>query len=564
MFKPIVALTLLLAYSIALRAQIQAPVDFEIKLSGTFGEIRSNHYHTGIDIKSPNGRTGHVIRAVDHGYIRRIKVDKSGYGYSLIIDHPASGLSSVYAHLDRFVAPIDTFVQRTQYGIESFEIDTILQDTLMEIKRGQIIGYLGDSGYSFGPHLHFEIRKTESQKPINPLIYFNNIRDNRAPVIRSIYVYTLDDHHKILKKQKLKAYKNGNSYRLEQDTIQVSGRRIAFGVEAVDISETARNKNGVYRLEMSSDSTLIYQLQFDSLDFEYSHLMNIQIDYEEKIKHKKNIYRCYFFNTGCPNINKVLIDKGILTLDEKESRNISIRLSDMQHNESKLDFVIRPSALAMSAKQDLHNIDVSFHRATWIDLDRLEILLPQHSFEKDIALFIDSVDHSSRDVISATYHIGDPSIPLLKKMELNFKIDEQEPFKDKLFVGRCLDEGYVSCGGEIEGAYLKAQVSRLGEYAVMIDSVPPSVEPVLWDTIWTNLHRIRFRIEDNIATTDGAQALRVRGTIDGKWMLWRYDYKNKSIDYFMDLELDPGRHNFRLEIIDDRGNKTIYKKTVYL
>ena len=168
------------------------PVDMAtVRLSGTFGELRSNHFHTGIDISSATGSIGQPVFATADGFLDRVKVQESGYGKALYIKHP-NGYTTVYAHLDKFSPAVERYVKEVQYKRERFGVDLYPTDGVFQVKKGEQIGNMGNSGSSQGPHLHFEIRRSSNQKALNPLLFGLPILDDVPPAIRNMKVYFLN------------------------------------------------------------------------------------------------------------------------------------------------------------------------------------------------------------------------------------------------------------------------------------------------------------------------------------------------------------------------------------
>ena len=186
-FKPFLLIVILLVNQNVLAQKYTPPFDFKMLLSGTFGELRSNHFHSGIDIRT-QGVEGHKVKAIADGYISRIKISTSGFGKAIYITHPQTGHTSVYAHLQKFSQKIDGIVKKEHYKQERFEIDFFPNKDALQIKQGEIIALSGNSGGSGGPHLHFEIRDTKSEHPINPLQFGFDITVNMAPVLENLKI----------------------------------------------------------------------------------------------------------------------------------------------------------------------------------------------------------------------------------------------------------------------------------------------------------------------------------------------------------------------------------------
>ena len=171
--------------------QYSLPIDIPIFLSGTFGELRSSNIHAGIDIKT-QGREGFPLKAVSDGYVSRVKISTTGYGKVIYINHP-DGKTSVYAHLKKFSAPIVHEVRKKQYTTQSYEVELFFEPSELQVSKNEIIGFSGNTGGSSGPHLHFELRETKTQKPINPLLSHYNIEDSVRPVIHSLIAYPIGE-----------------------------------------------------------------------------------------------------------------------------------------------------------------------------------------------------------------------------------------------------------------------------------------------------------------------------------------------------------------------------------
>jgi murein DD-endopeptidase MepM/ murein hydrolase activator NlpD len=149
----------------------RSPLDIPLSVTGSFGEIRPNHFHSGADFKV-QGKEGLPVFAVADGWVSRIKISPVGFGNALYIDHP-NGFTSVYGHLFGYNDTISTYAHKMQYVRKSFEVDLfpITNHDTLWIKKGDLIGFAGNSGSSFGAHLHFELRNTASERIINPLLF---------------------------------------------------------------------------------------------------------------------------------------------------------------------------------------------------------------------------------------------------------------------------------------------------------------------------------------------------------------------------------------------------------
>jgi len=209
------------------------PIKYKLKLAGSFAELRTNHFHSGIDIKSKDGTGGDDIIAAESGFISRIKIQSGGYGRALYMDHP-NGYTTVYAHLDEFDSSVEAFVEDIQVSVEQFEVDIYLPPGKFTFNQGEKIGVLGNTGRSYAPHLHFEIRETTSERPVMPALFNIKVEDNIPPVIKEVYVYELDEYGNPLNKKKVSHSGEKGNYKLRTDYVKVSSNKVGIGVNTYD------------------------------------------------------------------------------------------------------------------------------------------------------------------------------------------------------------------------------------------------------------------------------------------------------------------------------------------
>ena len=280
-----------------------APVSHTLLLSGTFGELRPNHFHAGIDIKSSKGVAGDPVFAAADGYVSRIKVDESGYGNAVYINHP-NGYTTVYAHLDRFSDGLAVYVKKLQYQKKSFEVDLNPGHGEFQVLQGEQLGIMGNSGSSNGAHLHFEVRKTSTQKPVNPLLFGFKVADHVKPKMHSLKAYFLNDklEERGSKEFSLKKIRNGH-YRIKGDTLTLAAWRAGFALKVYDHFDRVSNWNGIYSLKMYQDDLLVYDFDMEEFSFNESLYINAHCDYEERVTKKVTTTAASICPaTNCPSI----------------------------------------------------------------------------------------------------------------------------------------------------------------------------------------------------------------------------------------------------------------------
>lgn len=261
------------------------PVKHEVRLSGTFGELRTNHFHGGLDIKSKNGGSGDQLYSAADGYISRISVQPHGYGNALYITHP-NGYTTVYGHMSSFSKEVEAYVKKIQYQQERFKQDIHLSPEVFPLSKGEMIGVMGNSGSSEGAHLHFEIRETATNKLINPLLFGLEIEDVIAPRIYEMKLYEFDEENKATASKSVTVIKTGNTYRIKGDTLKTTGAFWGLALKAYDKHNYTHNKNGVYAMEMHLDGVQTFSFAMDAIPVSDSRYLNAHLDYRERVGHR--------------------------------------------------------------------------------------------------------------------------------------------------------------------------------------------------------------------------------------------------------------------------------------
>ena len=308
-----------------------APLDIPILLSGTFGELRNNHFHAGLDIKT-QGRQGLEVKSVQSGKVNRIRVSTSGYGKALYIEH-FDGTTSVYAHLKKFAPKIETYVRAKQYQKESYTIQLFPKEEELKIEQGELIGYSGNTGGSNGPHLHFEIRDSRDQSPLNPMQFPLKIEDNLRPQIQNFYLYSGKDDFNSKKEYPL-IKKNDSVY----TTAAINaGGSIQVGLRFFDRQNLSYNKNGIYSASVRLNGKEEFKYTMDRISFDDSKSINLFIDYKNLKQNRSRIQRFALH----PKSQLSFIDEpplyGTLNLIPNKSYQLLIQLLDYNGNASYVE-----------------------------------------------------------------------------------------------------------------------------------------------------------------------------------------------------------------------------------
>ncbi len=533
----------------------EKPLDIPLILSGTFGELRSNHFHAGLDIKTQK-RTGLNVYAAAEGYVSRIKVSHWGYGKALYITHP-NGYTTVYAHLKKFAPKIEAYVKKHQYEKENYEIHVFPKPSELSVDRKEIVAYSGNSGSSGGPHLHYEIRDGNA-KPINPMHFGVEIPDAKNPEIRAAVAYTFGDSSHVEGRQ----VQRDLSFTRQSDGTLLARRvsalgTIGFGVNAVDKQNAALNNNGIYSLEMKVNGKTHYKHTVNTFSFSESRYINTLIDYQRYYKRRQRIQKCFVEEANKLSIYGPLTNRGYLQIKEGEDYRVEINAKDFKGNTTQLiipvrgrkqqiDFVEKSSSSPYYFKKDVFNK---------ISNDSVSVAFPKRSFYRDLYF-----DFKHEDDVVKLHNAG---VPLHKNFTLTFDVSKySKEAQEKMFIARITTKGrpYYSSTRRKENK-LYTLNRTLGSYALFTDNQEPTIRPINFkDEQWlTNYKYLKLRIADKLS---GIKSYRAE--INGEWVLMEFDAKRGLLTYdFNDKELSGEKHTLKVIVVDNVNNTNTYIATFY-
>ncbi|HLT50568.1 MAG TPA: M23 family metallopeptidase [Arenibacter sp.] len=557
----IFVLTLLIATMVFAQGKyptdaFRPPLDIPIILSGTFGELRSNHFHSGIDIKTQQ-RQGIPVFSIGDGTVSRIKVSHWGYGKALYIAHP-NGYTSVYAHLQKFSPEIEAYVKKVQYRKRTYEVEIFPDISEVPVQKGTLIAYSGNSGGSGGPHLHFEIRSSANEMPTNPLLYGLDIRDATDPTLLDVYAYPLSEDAQVNQSQdkiKLKYNRLADGSYLA-DKVTAAGL-IGFGVNAYDRQDLAANKNGAYSLKQFVNGKLYTEYNFESFSFPESRYINTLIDYAHYSTHHERIQKCFKDPSNLLGIYRGLYNDGKIAVREGLSYNVEIHISDLAGNTTKLVIPVEgKSQEIIIPKQDNRTDDyIIAKKPSNYDLGAAKVYFPANTFYDNF--YIDLKKGTD------TVTIHNNKVSAHRNFTITFDVSRYSDAERKqMFIGR-LDEnlGATYSSTYKRGNTFTTRTRNLGTYALAKDTVAPRIRPKNFkDQQWlTNYNFLSLRIDDDLSGINTYNA-----TLNGEWILMEYEPKDHTITYnFDDIILD--KNQFELEVIvtDNVGNSSTFTSTFY-
>jgi hypothetical protein len=539
------------------------PLKIPSILSSDFGELRIDHFHSGLDIKT-QGVTGKEVVAAADGYIYRIGVSPTGFGNALYIKHP-SGYSTVYGHLDRFTPAIEKYVRDRQYENKSFTVALFPGKDEFPVKQGELIAYSGNSGGSGGPHLHFEIRKSDSERPINPMLFDLGIGDNLKPVFEKLVIYPVNRHTSINNRNSVKKINvsggHGSYFISKENEISVSGLA-GLGIKAYDTMNESPNRFAVYSIELLIDSVSIYKYIMDGFPFTDSRYINSHIDYETFMRDNIYVERAFILPGDKLGVYKYSTNRGIFNFNDEKSHHCEIIISDASNNKSTLTFDIKSKKEQYSVPSEPkeENIVVMpYNTSNKFTAEDLSLSIPNGALY-DTLNFSYKKEEGTNGMLSDLHYIHNIYSPLQKPYTLSIKARTIFPgMESKMLLIRLdSDMSKTAASSTWKDGYVTADLLSFGRYYIGIDTVPPviSANGFVQGTNLSGKKEIRIRIKDELSGIRSYEP-----SIDGKWALFAYDQKNDLLTYsFDESRIKKGtKHELILKVTDNKENTSTYK-----
>lgn len=554
-------LTIFFLYASIINSQNSGdyPLEIPIILSGTFGELRPNHFHAGIDIKT-KGTEGFKVYSIGDGYVSRIQITHGGYGKALYIKHD-NGQSSVYAHLQKFSPKIEKIVKEIQYSKESYTFRTYPSKDEIRISEKELIGFSGNTGRSFGPHLHYELRD-ELDRPINPMAFKNySVRDTIPPVVLGLY-YKLIPENSISGSNssfnELKLKKISNNLFIS-DTLKTSGP-VGFGINSFDRMNNTWNKMGLSNIKTNIDGDEIFDMDLNSFSYDQWRHINTFIDYPSYKNKKIKIQKLYIEEFNPLDMYKRSLGDGVVKLNESNNTYIySVKLFDFNKNQSEILVPIQ-----WVKQNDLSTRKLDFENMFKVNKDSTynfkfpgaKVSIEKNSFYTDKIIQIFEENNLLR--------VDKDSIPLLKRITIKMDVSRyNDSIRNRTYIGR-IDENKKSSfvSSKKEENYVIAKVNNLGDFVIKIDSIKPNISVIdISDNQWISKRKnLTIKISDNESGVNN-----YRGTINDKWILLEYNPMKGilSYDFNDNINRDDAKNVLEIKIEDNVGNEKKLIKTFY-
>ena len=536
------AVTLVLPAQEVSKPHFGAPFDFPLALSGNFGELRAGHFHGGVDFKTQES-IGHPIHCVADGYISRVTVSGGGYGNGMYITH-TNGYTTVYGHLSAFLPQIAERIRQYQYDHETYTVDLEFGPGEYPVTEGDIVALSGNTGYSFGPHLHMEVRVTATDEPVDPLLFYKDrVADDVPPRASSVMLYP----------QPGRGVVNGTAGKLFMDVRNGSVQapsitawgKVGAAIAAYDYMTGTHNYYGVQSVRLYVDDKLISESQVGRFEFGENRMLDSWIDYEERMR----TGAWYMRSTIAPGnplrmLKAMNGDYGWVTINEERDYRFRYELRDIYGNLSTYRFTVHGSRHDLSAPLPDYLFYMRAgqpHTLSWRDLT---LWLPQDALYEDLQLDFEATD--------GRWQFCSVPTPLKENAELRLQVPQPLVADKSKYCIAEVNGGSLSClGGTYDYGWLKTTVSRLSTYTIMVDTIAPRVTPHQ-QAAWTASGEVSFKLGDW-----GSGVSSYRGTIDGVWRLFRFSSKDMRLWCNLAEEgISRGHHVAEITVTDGCGNAT--------
>lgn len=534
------------------------PMSLQPVLKGNYGELRNNHFHSGIDL-STKEKVGQAVRVSDNGFVSRIKVSEYGYGKAIYIDHP-NGYTTVYGHLHHFAPAIEALVREEQLKQQKFSVELFPGKGAITVKRGDTIAWSGNSGGSGGPHLHYEIRDTKTEKPLNPQRFITNVADTIAPLLKSITVYAMNlDFTQVNELATLKPLRRSASEFVVESPVSTSAIA-GLGYSAVDYANDDSAWLGVYEMTLYVGEQMIYGYRMENFAFDETRNINGHIDYAKK--QSKGIVSEYCFRLPGNTFSQYrhVVENGVIRMDSLKSVTLKLVLKDIKGNSVTCLIPLKYDSQIRLQQSESKGQKVFYNRKTEIDKDGYRLTIPEGALFRNI-FYSDSEMKIEKGFYSKRYKLFEANEPIKKNLPLAIKVkNTHSELTGKLLLAKISDKGLLSAESSIyKNGFVSGNISTFGTYVVTIDTIPPVIgkHTMEYDSLY-NCRVIAIKVKDNLS---GIKTYSVK--INDNWYWSEFDFKNDRILIYL---TQPFSGTLKLEITvgDGKENFSVSKQEVKL
>ena len=528
------------------------PLAIPIQLAANFGELRNDHFHMGLDIRTQSKENLPVYAAAD-GYVSHVRIEKNGYGRAIFITHP-NGYTTLYAHLNKFYDALESYVKDKQYKDEKWRQDFSLPKGMFPVVRGQFIAYSGNTGASQGPHLHFEIRDTKTDKNVNPLLFGFDVPDDIPPVIYSLSWY--DRRYSIysVQPQPVPIVRTKDSYRTRDSIVKISSPVISLGINMEDLDNTSPFRYGVYHAALRMDDSLLFEFKLNNFLYDDSRYVNACMDYSTWMSNDRGIQHLSVLPGNRLRIFTTTASDGKIFLKDSSVHTIQILISDESENTSIIQFLVQRN----DSLQKQYNIPSNATVCMPGEENNLETANGKLHFDKEafydaLPFVMTESESKTPNQVSPTISAGSYLMPVHNAYDISIKATKPLPdsLKDKVVMKLVTGNSKTIANGEWQSNWMTGSFDELGDVSLVIDTIAPVITPAGWKngTVFKGNKNLIVTCKDDLSRIET-----FRAELDGSWLM--FSRKNDYFIYNFDEHCSPGGHNLVITVTDVAGNTT--------
>ena len=536
--------------------RLKNPLHTELQLAANFGELRPDHFHMGLDIRT-NGKEDLPVYAIEDGYISRIKVEPGGYGKALFITH-TNGITSLYAHLNNCTDDIEKYLRYQQYQNKSWQQDIVVLPGRFPVNKGDLVAYSGNTGHSEGPHLHFELRDTKTGNNLNPALYGFAVKDHTPPGIVGLYWYDRRYSTYEYGPRAISISGDNGEYKTRREIVKVTSPLISLGIRAEDRVDDSRFRYGIFRTQVWMDGELIHDVSMNNFSDSDSRYVNAYIDYSTRILKGQHIQHL----SKLPGNQLPVFGNrnGLIHLRDNAPHEIHIRVSDIAGNESDLQFTLQKSSINPVKHQYTSNTKLMIPGQTNIvNGVHAVVQFPKQCFYDSVPFVYSETMNTMSGAVSPQITLHDRTVPVHTRYAVSIKsnLQQDNPLREKTVMRFVGFRRKAVVKGVWENNRMRAEFNELGTAQLFIDTSAPEIMPEGWanNKIFdSGTNTLSVKVKDNMGDIASFSA-----EIDDHWVL--LVQKEGLFTYTFDEFCKPGKHKLTLKATDVAGN--VAKKIFY-
>jgi murein DD-endopeptidase MepM/ murein hydrolase activator NlpD len=522
-------------------------------LNANFGEMRPNHFHMGLDLFTERGENLRILAAAD-GYVARVKIEPGGFGRAIYLNHP-NGLTTLYAHMNDFMPELESWLREKQYQSESWAQDLEVPVGKFPVKKGTFIGYSGNTGGSMGPHVHFEIRDTKTEKCLNPLLFGFAIPDKVPPVLKRIALY---DRRQSVYQQTplmLSLMPRGGSYSVS-GTVRVQTDRVVLAIQATDAMSGVPNANGIYEVRVYDGKKKLGGFAIDRIGYDETRYMNAHIDYATKLAGGAYLQFLFPLEGDQLGIYAEGREPGAILLEDTVVHQIRVEVRDPQGNLSVASLNLQRKGTPVPVRPLTFPV-MKAGEVNVFENEQLQLMVPENGLYDSISFQYAARPNPIANAYSPQFSLHKFTVPVHAPYVVRIKADKSIPYplRDRMLILQTVKDDQEVRKAQWELGWHTARFREFGTVQLVADDQPPVI-----DTYGlTEGANIRSFTKITVAVRDNYPAIKnFRAELDGKWLM--FSQRGKTFTYKMDERMNPGPHTLVLSVDDEAGNRT--QKTI--